>query len=155
MHLETTMGQCESVSITDRLCLSQTVCVCHILPASVTGSLCLSLTLWVCHRQTITVTDNLCLSQAVCVCHRHSSWSILAWFLLINTWFSPRFVREFVICPAFKHLQHQLCWPLILAYYSQFQHIPKYSSLFQSIPAYSNLFQPISTYSSLFQPIQA
>ena len=82
------------------------------MSASVTGSLCLSQTVCVCHRQSMSVWYNLCLSQAVCVWHRHSSWSFLAWFSLIYTWFSPRFVREIWICPAFKHHQHQFCGPL-------------------------------------------
>ena len=101
-----------SVSVTDRLCLSQSVCVCYRLSVSVTGSLCLKHTVCVCHRQSMSVTDNLCRSQAVCVWHRHSSSSFSAWFSLIYPWFSPRSVREIWISPAFKHHQHQLCGPL-------------------------------------------
>ena len=94
-----------TMSVTDSLCLSQTVCVRHRQSVSVTDSR-------VCHRQSMSVTDNHCPSQAVCVCHRHSSWLFLALFSLIYTWFSPRFVYEIWICPAFKHHQHKLCGPL-------------------------------------------
>ena len=95
-----------SVSVINSLFLLQTVCVCHRQTMSVTVSLCLSQTVCVCQRQYISVTGNLCLSQAVCVWHRHYSWS------LIYTWFSPRFIRDIWICPAFKHHQQQLCGPL-------------------------------------------
>ena len=61
------------MSVTDRLCLSQTVCVCHRLSVSVTDSLCLSQTVFVCHRQSVSVRDSLCLSQTIFVCHRQSA----------------------------------------------------------------------------------
>ena len=72
----------QSVSVTGRLCLWQTVCdrqsvtdtvcVCHRLSVSVIYSLFLLQTVCVCHRQTMSVTVSLCLSQTVCVCHRQS-----------------------------------------------------------------------------------
>ena len=76
-----------SVSFTDSLCLSQTDYVCHSQFVSVTDCLRLSHTVCVCHRPSMSVINNLCLSHAVCVWHRHSSWSFLAWFSLIYTWF--------------------------------------------------------------------
>ena len=74
----------QSVSVTGRmclwqtvcdrhsLCLSHTVCCCNIQSVSFTDSLCLSQTDYVCHRQFVSVTDSLCLSQTVYVCHRQS-----------------------------------------------------------------------------------
>ena len=98
---------------------SQTTSLCHIQSVFVRDSLCLLQTICVCQRQSVSVTDSLCLSQTICVCHRQSvsvtdtlldhSWP---GFLLIYTCFSPRFVHEILICPAFKHHQHQLCGPL-------------------------------------------
>ena len=79
---------------------------------SVTESLCLSQTVSVCHMESVSATDNFCLSQAVCVCHRHSSCSFLAWSYLIYTLLSLRFVREILICPSFKYHRYQLCGTL-------------------------------------------
>ena len=82
----------QSVSVTDSLCLwqtvfvcQQTVCFCCIqslyitesmwLSQSifyVTNSLCLSQTVCVSHRQSVSLTDSLFLAQTVCVCHRQS-----------------------------------------------------------------------------------
>ena len=56
--------------VTDKLCLSQAVCVCHRQSVSVTDSLFLSQTVHVCHGQFFSVTENICLSEKVCVCHR-------------------------------------------------------------------------------------
>ena len=63
----------QSVSVTDSLCLPQTVCVCH--------------------RQSVSVRESLCLSQTVCVCQRKSVW-------LFYTWFLSKFVREIWVCPS-------------------------------------------------------
>ena len=48
------------MSVTDSLCLSQTVCVRNIPYVSF-------------YRQSVSVTDRLCLSQTVCVRHRQSA----------------------------------------------------------------------------------
>ena len=97
------------------LCLSHTVCVCffHRQSVSVTDRLCLSQSVCVCCRLSASVTGSVCLSHTVCVWHIHSSWSFLACFLLIYTWFSQRFVHETWICPALKHHLNQLCGPLL------------------------------------------
>ena len=111
-----------SVSFIYSLFLSQTVSVCHRQTMSVRDSLCLSQTLCpsqticVCHRQSVSFpnslflsqspvffTDSLCLSQkvfcmSVCVFIKHSSWSFLAWFLLIFTWLSSRSVCDSLLC---------------------------------------------------------
>ena len=59
-----------SVSFTDYLCLSQTVCVCNI--------------------QSVSVTDSLCLSQNVCVFHRLSVLTNYILFLQnIVIWVCP------------------------------------------------------------------
>ena len=62
----------QSVSVMDSLCLSQTICDRHGQPLSVTDSLCLSWTAFVCHRQSVSVMDSLCLSQTVFFCHGQS-----------------------------------------------------------------------------------
>ena len=53
------------VSVTDSLCLSQTVCACHTQSVYETHSLCMSHTVCVCHRHRQYV-----FSQVVFVCHR-------------------------------------------------------------------------------------
>ena len=81
------------MSVTDSVCLSQTVCVCHIHSVSLIDSLRLSQTTCVCnrhsvsvttiyfsHRQLLSVTDvfffsvreSMCLLQRVCVFPRQS-----------------------------------------------------------------------------------
>ena len=56
------------VSVTDSLCLSQNISVCHSLRQSVSvrDSMCLSPTICVCHRQSVFVTCSLFLSHT---CH--------------------------------------------------------------------------------------
>ena len=71
-----------------------------------TDSLCLSQTVYVCHRQSLPVTGSLCLSDTLFLI-------ILDLVLLIYMWFSPSFAHEILIFPAFKHHQHQLCWMVI------------------------------------------
>ena len=53
--------------VTDSLCLSKKICVCHRQPLFVTDSICLSKTVVICHRKAVYVslTDSLCLSQTV------------------------------------------------------------------------------------------
>ena len=73
---------CDRQSVTDSLwqtvcdrhslCLSRTVCVCNIQSVSFTESMSLSQTDYVCHSQFVSVTDCLRLSQAVCVCRTQS-----------------------------------------------------------------------------------
>ena len=77
--------------VTKYLCLSQTVCVCQSQSVSVTDHMCLSQTVflvteslhpsqkvYVCHRQLLSVAENICLSEKIClsqtlsVCHRQS-----------------------------------------------------------------------------------
>ena len=61
-----------SVSVTNSLCLLETVYICHRQAMSVTDNLCLSQTVCVSHRQAVSVTDRVCLSHTGCVCHRQS-----------------------------------------------------------------------------------
>ena len=68
------------MSVTDSLCLSHTVSVCHRQYVSVTDSLCLSQTNCVCHRQPVSLTENLCPSLTVCFCHRQSISVTKSWY---------------------------------------------------------------------------
>ena len=45
--------------MTDGLCLSQTVCVCHRQSVSVAGSVCLSQIVCVCNIQSVSFTDRV------------------------------------------------------------------------------------------------
>ena len=107
------------MSVTDSLCLSQTVCIYHRLSLTVTDSLCMSQTVYVCHRQILSVIDSLCLSQTVFVYHIESvsvtdTLLIHSWpdFILFFTWFSSWFEHETLICPGCKSHQDKLGGPL-------------------------------------------
>ena len=65
-------SQCQSVSVTDSMCLSKTICVYHRGCVSFTVRLCLSQTICVYHRGYVSFTVTLCLSQTVCFCHQQS-----------------------------------------------------------------------------------
>ena len=62
----------QSVSVTDSMCLSKTICVYHRGCVSFTVRLCLSQTICVYHRGYVSFTVTLCLSQTVCFCHQQS-----------------------------------------------------------------------------------
>ena len=59
-----------SVSVTDSICLSQTIVICHRKSLSVRESMCLSQTVCFCHTQSVSYPNNLIFSQTVCVCQR-------------------------------------------------------------------------------------
>ena len=69
------------VSVTEKMCTSQTVSVCQSQSVSVTDNMCLSQTVFFCERQSMSVTDSpslsqkvvvsqICLSQTLCVSHK-------------------------------------------------------------------------------------
>ena len=60
------------MSVTDKLYLSQTSCICHRQSLSVTDSFCLSDRVCGFYRQSVFVTDSLCLSQTFSFGHRQS-----------------------------------------------------------------------------------
>ena len=63
MHLSqtTSLFHIQSLSVTDCLCLSLTVCVW----------LCITQTVVVYHRKSLYVTENMCMSHTVCVSHKN------------------------------------------------------------------------------------
>ena len=65
------------LSATENLCLSENVCVCNRQYVFVTGSVCLSQTVCSCHIQSVFVKYSLCLSQKVFVCQSVSSSNTL------------------------------------------------------------------------------
>ena len=68
-----TLSHChiQSVSVTDVLCLSQTVCVCHK-----NLCLCLSQTVFICHRNYLSVTELLCLCLWQGWQATHETWHV-------------------------------------------------------------------------------
>ena len=101
------------MSVTESLCLSQKVCVCHRKSVSVTYILFLSQTACV-------------LSQTVCVCHSQSGpvtdrlFLPKAYFLIVLgrhhdiTWFPSRFVPKVLICPSFGAQDTHLLTPVFV-----------------------------------------
>ena len=58
------------MSVTNSMCLSQKICVCHSVFVAVKVSLCLPKIICFCQRQPSSFTDSLYLSQRGYVCHR-------------------------------------------------------------------------------------
>ena len=88
MQLSPTLCNFQSVSVTDSLCPSQTVCVYHTKFLSVTECLCLSQRVCVCQQLSVSLTASLCLSQTVFICHRQSVYVTDSLFLSQTVCFS-------------------------------------------------------------------
>ena len=107
------------LSVKDNLCLSEKVSVCHRLYVSLTNSLCFFQRVCFCHRLSLFVTDSLCPSQKVLVCQSLSLSNTLLdhscqLCLPIYTGFSSRNVCEISVCPRIQSQHSKHCEALIM-----------------------------------------